>query len=333
MTPYLRPEGTQLRQGGPEPPAAVRHEAHPLDLLLAIMGDPRNSWMGGPGKILHGAEALPALVGGLGPLFKSGRGWEVLREYIAKGGTPASLRALLRERGYGESTVGSVGRDVRAGTELAAPPGGRTADARHDTALLHDLVTNLRERYPAKAFEGPQPTLDQQRVLESAAQKLQREERDARRGLVPTTASAKSTVHGALEEAWQARGNAPSDQAVIPAGNQGQAAYQAISSRMGRLLDDPNFLAVKRHFVDLPPVSDAHYYAEFPVHGGSGDGALPPALWGHGPGGLYAAQDARTAALNQRLDAMARPRTFAAAENQRTSDLNRRADARQGGVP
>jgi hypothetical protein len=314
MDPYLRPDTQQLRQGHPEAATSPRREANPLELLLAIANDPRNSWMGGPGKIVHGAESLPALIGALGPLFKSGRGWEVLKEYMLKGGTPQSLRELLRARGYNEPIVTKAAKDVHQGTDLAAPPAWSPRDPNFVEVKNREAALR-RERYPESVIDprgrGLTP-VDQQQALEGAARLLLSEQPGKVRGRFEgfKTAGDLSSLrernvdalmqdpHASLE----ALREAPQSLPILGSAPAGMARS------MGRLMDDPTFLSLRQHYLP-PPVSDTAYFAEHPIENN-------------------ALMEETMRGLRARYPASA-PQSFRAAENQRTSDLNRRADQNQ----
>lgn len=314
MEPYLRPEGQQLRQGDAPSSGRPVSEENPLALLLAIMGDPRNSWMGGPGKIVHGAEALPALVAGLGPLFKSGRGWEVLHEYMQKGGTPKSLRDLLRGRGYRSADTDEISRAVRQGTDLAAPPGHGAYKA-DVTAEMNAGAAARRARYPESEINARLLLPDEQRgTLEAAARhmKIANPVTEGRSSAPTAGAYSKLREDAQMNDA-------------LPSGAQGQAAYLAIASRMGRLMDDPNFLSLRQHYLP-PPVSDAAYYKEFPIEGQAQREFYRSIPMPEVP---LEAIHRHIEALSREQRGLAPPRTFSAAENQRTTDLNRRADQNQ----
>ncbi len=194
------------------------------------------TWMDNIGKVL--GDPRNAWIG-LGPMAgvvrPAGWGAEVLRRYKLLGGTPETLSKTLGQRGADPRYKDHMVRGFRRGTDIAAPAPDR------------DLAQWMTPQEQTMASMRRQ--LDE---LETAGVYFEAQGQGLRKARQPR---------------FESRYMDAAKQTVVPleSNTSGNAAYNAISSRMGRIMNSPEFKFRKSEYTDLPPVSDAEYYNQLPI--------------------------------------------------------------------
>lgn len=262
--------------------------------LLEILGDPRNAWIG-----LGPLSTVPML-GALGRLFNMGRGSDVLRRYAELGGTPKSLRKVLRGRKYETDDIDEISESFHR----ASDPAGQASRERHDFDPRLRSPRDIAERN-ARA-QSKRDDIYQQEGDSPYLRRLQRwspvQERDFyetsehMRGTdprhvlsdfalsdpenqLPTTARKLSDIR----ESWklnlirqlsepssmlpETRRSLEKDiQSISEIRPIGHQAIDAMSSQIRRMLGDENFMMLQSLNKGPKPVPAREYWKEFPIN-------------------------------------------------------------------
>lgn len=215
------------------------------------------------------SDSWMALPGGgamLGMTRAPGWGAEVLRRYKLLGGTPETLDKALRHRNLAEWDRHIIHQGFRKGTDIAAPAPEQYHTphyARRPSITNPEMTNDIREQQLA--------------ALEAAGSRLERTQPSAPASTGYRTLGERSAATAQEATGLQRRllrqGENPEEvertvnasYPSIPSGVTGQAAYGAISSQMGRLMDSPGFRGQRFQFNHPKPISQSEYYKEFPI--------------------------------------------------------------------
>ena len=180
-----------------QPPQAQAPSLSPYDMVLQVLQDPRNAWIG------------------MSPLGMATRpmGWgaEVLRRYKLKGGTPQTLDKTLKMRGVEREGRDIIREGYRQGTDIAAPPPAAVLPA------SQGVVSGLRRQHYRMEDAGD--------AYDAYGQGL-RTKQNPRHPY--SNIADKSMWEEALKD----------DGLLTESGARGNAAYDAVSRSIRRMLDD-----------------------------------------------------------------------------------------------